>query len=226
MSTKNLINGEKRTPSPVQKLPPELLIHIFSVLTTLDTPDVLKSFVADASGPYSLKTTSFLRPLLGVCRAWRQIALDTSSLWSSVSCVRDSYNQEDHAPIHVSRLPPGCPGEHTPLAVYAEVPTLEDTIYKDFFKAHGDQIEELIVRVYDAGYNGGTMAGDVLLSTVSPRALKRLVLGVIDCHRGEFTLQPIHLLVSEDLHRLILLNLTLSFFHIAHTLIPIQWALG
>ena len=213
MSAKNLVNGEKRTLSPVQKLPPELLIHIFSVLTTLDTPDVLKSFVADASGPYSLKTTSFLRPLLGVCRAWRQITLDTSSLWSSVSCVRDSYNQEDHAPIHVSRLPPGCPGEHTPLAVYAEVPTLEDTIYKDFLKAHRDQIEELIVRVYDAGYNGGTMAGDVLLSTVSPRALKRLVLlgsGILPMTSYPFTerrlFNPFELeLTSLALHNLPLL---------------------
>ncbi|RPD56131.1 hypothetical protein L226DRAFT_488192 [Lentinus tigrinus ALCF2SS1-7] len=176
MSADILNTNGQTTLAPIQTIPPELLIHIFSLLTSLDTPDVLKAFIADASGPYTIRTTSLLRPLLGVCRIWRHIALNTPALWSSVSCVRDSYNQEDNAPIHVSRLPPGCPGEHIPLSVYAEIPTLDDALYRDFFKAHGHQIEELIVRVYDAGYHGGTMAGDVLLSTASPRALKRLVL--------------------------------------------------
>ncbi|TFK93308.1 hypothetical protein K466DRAFT_538301 [Polyporus arcularius HHB13444] len=167
-------DNEQPEPAPIQILPSELLVHIFSLVTSLDKPNVLDAFVADASGPYTIKVTSRLLPLAAVCKDWRNVAFATPALWSSVSAVRDSYNQEGNAPIHVSRLPPGCPGEHTSLEVYAEVPTLDDTVYKEFFKAHGHQIEELVVRVYDAGYH--TMTGDTLLTTVSPRRLKRLVL--------------------------------------------------
>ncbi|KAI0823179.1 hypothetical protein BC628DRAFT_1325374 [Trametes gibbosa] len=70
-----LVTEAMNTTCAVDKLPPEILAHIFSFV-----PGALPPLYASSSARW----TYDLLPLTHVCRRWRTIALDTSSLWSTL----------------------------------------------------------------------------------------------------------------------------------------------
>ncbi|KAK1228582.1 hypothetical protein PQX77_008369 [Marasmius sp. AFHP31] len=85
---------------PVFRLPPEVLTRIFSL--SVDNPTV-----EDADGfrgprpPTSLSPTKHPWVLSQVCRSWRNLALNTSSLWSFISFTIPS-GGEGEQPLAVS----------------------------------------------------------------------------------------------------------------------------
>ncbi|KAI0046208.1 hypothetical protein FA95DRAFT_1607072 [Auriscalpium vulgare] len=62
--------------APVAVLPPEVLSHIFSLLAISEPPSWRPN-----NGPY----LGWIVMTTHVCRHWRQIALDTASLWGTIS---------------------------------------------------------------------------------------------------------------------------------------------
>lgn len=72
-----LVQEAINTRCSVDRLPPEILGHIFSLV-----PSSLPTHGFTA--PSSARHTYDLLPLTQVCRRWRAIALDASSLWSTI----------------------------------------------------------------------------------------------------------------------------------------------
>ncbi|RPD73969.1 hypothetical protein L226DRAFT_488135 [Lentinus tigrinus ALCF2SS1-7] len=73
----SLIQETMNAHCPINKLPPELLALVFSMVpSSLSLPGYV--------GPSSAKQTYELLPVTHVCRSWRALALDMPSLWSTI----------------------------------------------------------------------------------------------------------------------------------------------
>ncbi|KAI0718235.1 hypothetical protein C8T65DRAFT_95865 [Cerioporus squamosus] len=73
----SLIQETMNAHCPINKLPPELLALVFSMVpSSLSLPGY--------AGPSSAKQTYELLPVTHVCRSWRSLALDMPSLWSTI----------------------------------------------------------------------------------------------------------------------------------------------
>ncbi|KAH9846879.1 hypothetical protein C2E23DRAFT_539486 [Lenzites betulinus] len=100
---RNLFN----TTLTVNRLPAEVLSHVFSFL-----PRKLRLSIAGTELGNATSVTSLL-PALSVCRLWRNVALDTSSLWNTVIESRSRYHlvRQNFAkrclggPLHVIAIP-------------------------------------------------------------------------------------------------------------------------
>ena len=86
---------------PINKLPPELLALVFSMVPS---PLSLPGY----SGPSAAKQTYELLPVTHVCRSWRALALDMPSLWSTIpetagACTASSvfHGRAQQAPLVV-----------------------------------------------------------------------------------------------------------------------------
>ncbi|RPD60407.1 hypothetical protein L226DRAFT_538535 [Lentinus tigrinus ALCF2SS1-7] len=66
---------------PVNRLPREILTHIFSLLR--DELSIPAHF--PARWPFKMYKAEPLEPLLAVCRRWRELALATPSLWNNIA---------------------------------------------------------------------------------------------------------------------------------------------
>ncbi|RPD56195.1 hypothetical protein L226DRAFT_571838 [Lentinus tigrinus ALCF2SS1-7] len=74
----SLVQETMNARCPINKLPPELLALVFSMVpSSLSLPGYV--------GPPSTKQTNELLPVTHVCRSWRVLALDMPSLWSTIS---------------------------------------------------------------------------------------------------------------------------------------------
>ncbi|KAI0718204.1 hypothetical protein C8T65DRAFT_725881 [Cerioporus squamosus] len=135
--------------APIHRmLPPELILAIFAFVPTAayDPDDDFQR----VCGPYLMKDPTGLLPLTLVCKLWRSLAFDTSTLWSSISCgYHDAYRLFDsdspyRLPIHFSRIPSDCIGTG-PLYVHAEAPDTwpHGPQTSAFLSKHGHSIEEL-----------------------------------------------------------------------------------
>ena len=73
----SLIQETMNAHCPINKLPPELLALVFSMVpNTLSLPGY--------HGPSAAKQTYELLPVTHVCRGWRALALDMPALWSTL----------------------------------------------------------------------------------------------------------------------------------------------
>ncbi|RDX43589.1 hypothetical protein OH76DRAFT_1409977 [Lentinus brumalis] len=75
----------RNTVVPINRLPPEILTDIFSMLR--DELPVVAYF--PARWPFKVYRTESLEPLLAVCRCWRDLVLGTPSLWNRFQAVHD-----------------------------------------------------------------------------------------------------------------------------------------
>ncbi|KAI0761984.1 hypothetical protein BD413DRAFT_616718 [Trametes elegans] len=126
-AAQTLIQEALNSRNLIAKLPPELLSHIFSMVSS-DLP---------VRGPH--KSTSHARqtydliPLTHVCHRWRTIALTTSSLWSTVCETTPTYVASE-----ALRARAGC----SPLTIYLDrpcpTPALSQILAKD-----GEDVVEL-----------------------------------------------------------------------------------
>ncbi|RDX46565.1 hypothetical protein OH76DRAFT_835333 [Lentinus brumalis] len=133
-------------------LPPELIVAIFAFVPTpaYRSTDSLQG----ACGPYLLSDTAELLAVTLVCKLWRSLALDMSTIWSSISCG-DPVNRSSafggsyRLPIHFSRIPASCIGA-VPLYVHAEAPDIWPHASRTsaFLSNHGHLIEELHIRLH------------------------------------------------------------------------------
>ncbi|KAI0683092.1 hypothetical protein C8Q76DRAFT_699265 [Earliella scabrosa] len=142
--------------APVNTLPAELLIDIFSLL--LDPAHTETHCHEAVCGPYGLKVTSKIFPLGAVCRHWHQIIRNPSRLWTSVSLARDNADLRrgqgkltswPRLPVNIDifakeYIPDG-PGLHVVADNYLYRPTDSRT---QFFDERGEDIEELCVAVH------------------------------------------------------------------------------
>ena len=132
-------------------LPPELLIHIFSLVP--EVPHALKeSYEGKICGPFHFKDATYLLPATQVCRHWRNIALDTPTLWTSLSSWRplqgSFFGYPSRTALHFTRL---WEGMTIPLYVAAEAPNPTEGRFagrcQPFFVDNGRCIEELHVAI-------------------------------------------------------------------------------
>ena len=107
---------------PVHKLPSEILAKIF--LFTLNPPVALDRAVARTYPPHSLNTSKPPWTLGQVCREWREVALGTPGLWSSVYFhfrAHDDVSQTSEFHAHRLRLQLQRSANH-PLIVITTTP--------------------------------------------------------------------------------------------------------
>ena len=85
---------------PINRLPPEILIYIFSMCRD-ERPVHVRG---PARWPFRRYSTHTLEPALSVCRHWRDIALSTPSLWNSIvnsSAIHRQFSRSLGVPIDV-----------------------------------------------------------------------------------------------------------------------------
>lgn len=123
---------------PHNRLPAEILAHIFSLVSNADSWD--GSSYAPAWGvPSQGGQPGELVPLTAVCQRWRSILLETPLLWAT---IHDSYDV-DRAPSfthYIHRCPRG------PLAVYMY--KLPHSATQDFLAHHSGRVQDLSILSY------------------------------------------------------------------------------
>ncbi|KAI0318684.1 hypothetical protein OF83DRAFT_1034586, partial [Amylostereum chailletii] len=90
------VKRRKNLCTPVNRIPPELLRHTFSIVTAA-CPAKLKSRGGDLGWIV----------LAHVCQYWRQVILDSADLWAQIVCefpvARDEiFTRAKAAPLHLN----------------------------------------------------------------------------------------------------------------------------
>ncbi|PIL32843.1 hypothetical protein GSI_04960 [Ganoderma sinense ZZ0214-1] len=133
---------------PVNKLPPELLSHIFSLVPGPARGHGSLGWTPDF-GPHAIAPVVDLLPLLAVCSRWRSVATSSSFLWSTID------NRNQHAfsissgyrpvrgflDVHISR---------TSLLHGSSIPRQPfelDTSFLDLLLHDGHRVRELFADV-------------------------------------------------------------------------------
>ena len=78
--------------SPIAKLHRDLLWQIFTIITTLDLPKIGQRFDTYSSCPSPLTTAHHISQ---VCASWRQLIIDSPSLWGNIIDLRSLRQESD-----------------------------------------------------------------------------------------------------------------------------------
>ncbi|KAI0754628.1 hypothetical protein C8Q80DRAFT_378117 [Daedaleopsis nitida] len=100
----SLVQETMNAHSPINKLPPELLALVFSMVPS---PLSIPGYI----GPSAAKQTYELVPVTHVCRGWRALALDMPSLWSTIC---------ETGTGHIASAILRARAQQAPLVVYAD----------------------------------------------------------------------------------------------------------
>ncbi|KAI0629844.1 hypothetical protein C8Q77DRAFT_271819 [Trametes polyzona] len=126
LTAQSLVQEAINAHCAVDRLPPELLSHIFSFV-----PGVLPSY--GTLGCRNARQTYDLVSITHVCRRWRAIALNTSSLWSTL-CLTSGAQHATGALRERAR--------NTPLTVYSDGSQASYQLL-DVLRGDADRIAEL-----------------------------------------------------------------------------------
>ncbi|KAI0671086.1 hypothetical protein C8Q78DRAFT_973809 [Trametes maxima] len=167
-SAQTLVQEAMNARSAPERLPPEILSHIFSMV-----PGPLPLAGTTSSVPPVNRTYDLL-PLTHVCRRWRDIALSTASLWSTV-CETHSA----HAASYVIRTRAG----RTPLTLYVDRPS-PSTALTGLLASDGGAVTDL--RLHGLQEVPANRLASELLSFPAPH----LAHAVVRCRPGSGVLDP------------------------------------
>ena len=93
--------------SPINKsLPPEILLKVFGFVPSM--PRLISKDLDVVCGPMGFRKVWELRPVTQVCHHWRELAINTSSLWSSAFRLpfRDSFTNQIMRPTPETSIYP------------------------------------------------------------------------------------------------------------------------
>ncbi|KAI0740628.1 hypothetical protein C8Q76DRAFT_852980 [Earliella scabrosa] len=105
IDTLSILRAEVNRTKPINKLPPEILGHVFSFVPEAHDPD-LRNGLSHTYGPFAVSPISHLHPLMSVCHYWRNVATGSPYLWSTIEVDRNgrlfkSPYISQHYPLHV-----------------------------------------------------------------------------------------------------------------------------
>ncbi|TBU25509.1 hypothetical protein BD311DRAFT_496619 [Dichomitus squalens] len=184
--------------TPIHKLPPELLVRIFSLVQ--HTPLFIDHVVEQVCGPHHFRIASVLLPISLVCHHWRDVVLNAPLLWSTISCAHPRWGPfPSPTPMkHFSRLP--CAHSDSPLSVYGEAPGRDDYKADVFLRAHAHRVRELFVSVHNLHLPHGDERIIPPLLSFPAKKLERLIMKGVGSRLPAFRWQDRSLFGGRNLH--------------------------
>ncbi|EED83879.1 predicted protein [Postia placenta Mad-698-R] len=194
---------------PVNRLPVEILGEIFHQvsppLNNLDDPSLEEFLVWDSL--FDFKDTDALLPLTHVCRRWRDVALDTPTLWTTIygsshpDAISEYRIRSQSAPLRVLNV-----REVKSCDVEDEISDVEDEDLdvEQLWRTDGQRIQSLASNTgcdsdlptsYAHGLRALVARDCVLQGDVSN--LKALVLRAVDWHLPSSLTNLTHLFLSR-----------------------------